>query len=319
MLQKDKYAPIFLDDFIINKTSALLCSKLFSVSFIPHLLLYGPEGCGKYTLCKALLNTIYKTKIKLNNQILKINNREHLIGTSEYHFEICIDKYSSNKTLLIEIIDYLTDTKEINQACLTKIIILRNINYCNLDIFSFLKNKIEVSCNNYRFFIITNNISYIPDKFRGLFNYIKMPYEDKNVIKKFLKDSNITYDENLLDKNNNLNIFLTKNELSSIVKSKTFSEIKEKQLIKLIKDSINNPDNILKIRNIIYEINIKNIKLLGILKNILLHFLNENIETNKKIMFCNIFSKYDIRCQTSYKTQVHYEALFSELIYNYHS
>ena len=58
---------------------------------------------------------------------------------------------------------------------------------------------------------------------------------------------------------------------------------------------------------------------LGILKNILTHFLNENIETDKKELFCHIFAKYDNRCQSSYKAQVHYEALFSELIYHYHS
>ena len=143
MLLKDKYKPTFLDEFIINKNIAQKCNKIVSKNFIPHLLFHGPSGCGKYTLSRCIINSIYDEEIKTFNSIFKIDNKEHTLNCSEYHFEIFIDKYNSNKNSLFEIIDYLTETKEINQVCITKIIVLRNLNYCNNDVFSYLKNKIE--------------------------------------------------------------------------------------------------------------------------------------------------------------------------------
>ena len=69
------------------------------------------KGCGKYTLCKSIINTIYDENIKTFNSTFKIENKEHTISCSEYHFEIFIDKYSSSKNSLFEIIDYLTETE----------------------------------------------------------------------------------------------------------------------------------------------------------------------------------------------------------------
>ena len=210
MLLKDKYKPKFLDEFIINKNCAIKCSKLITKDFIPHLLFHGPAGCGKYTLCKSIINNIYDEEIKTFNSTFKIENKEHTISCSEYHFEIFLDKYSNNKNCLFEIIDYLTATKEINQVCLVKIIVLRNLNYCNSNIFSYLKNKMEVSSNNYRFFVMTNNVSYIPERLRGLFFYVKINYEEEKIIEEFLKYNKIKYDNkfptpfnyNFMDVNN---------------------------------------------------------------------------------------------------------------------
>ena len=177
MLLKDKYCPYFLKDFIINKYSADRCYKLIDNTHIPHTLFYGPEGSGKYTLAKAILNTLYDIKIKTTPLLFKINGKDIEINYSNYHFEILIDKY--NKTQLYEIIEYLTESKEINDTCYIKIIVLRNINYFNKKIFSFLKNKIETSSTNYRFFAISNHISTIPNSFRGLFTYIPLKYKKK--------------------------------------------------------------------------------------------------------------------------------------------
>lgn len=314
MLSKDKFQPVFLDNFIINYEVAQKCKKIVNNEFIPNLLFHGPKGSGKYTLCKSIINSIYNDNIQNVDSVIRINNKEYPLVTSEYHFEICLDKYLMNKNSLCEIIDYLTDTKEINQICLIKIIVIRNINYCNLEIFSFIKNKIELGGSNYRFFVITNNTSYVPTKYRGLFFYIKVKYENKPNIEKYFKENKIKYDKKIIENERNLNILFTKNELFQISKSKNFSELKEKQIIKLIKDSINNPDNILKIREVIYEINIKNIKFTEILKNILNYFLKSEIDNEKKFKLCTIFAKYDHRSQTSYKKQVHYEALISKII-----
>jgi hypothetical protein len=321
MLLKDKYCPIFLKDFIINKNTANLCSKLIDKTYIPHILVSGPEGCGKYTLTKAILNSLYETNIQSRIKTFKINGKDIEITCSNYHFEILIDKYSNNKTLIYDIIEYLTESKDINNTSYIKIIILRNINYCSKEILSFLKNKIETSGVDYRFFAISNHISPIPNTFRGLFTYIHLKYETKETLQIFFKKNKIPLKKksSLFDTKNLNNLFVIY-EHSIVSSYKTFSDLKENQIIILIKDSINNPDNIIKIREIIYQINIKNIKIYSILRNILYHFLsNKEVTASKKNKICEIFAKYDNRSRISYKAQIHYEALFSELIYCYHS
>ena len=67
---------------------------------------------------------------------------------------------------------------------------LKSINFNNIGLFlMFVKNLIFIFANNYRFFIITNNISYIPNRLRGLFFYIKINYEKEQIVKDFLKYS----------------------------------------------------------------------------------------------------------------------------------
>lgn len=321
MLLKDKNCPVFLEDFVINKNAANKSLKIINESYIPNILVYGPEGSGKYTFTRSIINSLYKTKIEIHPKLFKINGKEIVIKCSNYHFEILIDKYNNNKSLIYDIIDHLTETKDINSACLVKIILLRNINYCS-DIFSYLKNKIESSGSNFTFFNISNNISTIPKTFRGLFTYIQLSYEPKDLIETFLKNNNILNKKisKILESNRNLNYIFTLSELYNVSNNKTFSELKEKQIITLIKDSINNPDNMIKIRELIYEINIRNIKIDSILKNILHVFLkSKEINNDKKFKMCGLFSKYDHRSKLSYKSQIHYEGLFSELIYLYHS
>ena len=72
-------------------------------------------------------------------------------------------------------------------------------------------------------------------------------------------------------------------------------------------------------RNEIYNLNIKNIKLTKIFKNILIKLLeNPKIQNDKKYEFIKCFTKYNERQINSYKQQIHYEALCMELIHIYH-
>jgi hypothetical protein len=318
MLLKDKFSPVFLKDFIINKDVSNVCSKLISNNYIPHMLFHGPIGSGKYTTAKSIINTIYGENIVSYNKIFKINGKEIELKCSNYHFEILIDKYNSNRSMICDIIDYFTETQDINAECHTKIIIIRNLNYLNPDFLSFLKNKMEVSNEYYRFFTIAHNVSYIPNKFRGLFTYIRIAYNNDKIINNFFKTKGLILPK--CSKSKNLNELLTLYELDNSPSYKTFNHNKQTQIISLIKDAINNPDNILKIRDILYIINIKNIKVNTILKNILRHFIDmKDFDFNKKKQLCEICALYDERTNHSYKNQIHYEALFSKIIYIYHS
>ena len=86
-----------------------------------------------------------------------------------------------------------------------------------------------------------------------------MKYE-KEILEDFFKQNKMNYDKKLIKNHNNLNLLFTKNELTLVSEPKTFNELKEKQIIKLIKDSVNNPDNILKILTYFMKLILKILK-----------------------------------------------------------
>lgn len=323
MLIKDKFNPIFLDDFEINKNIAKKYLNFYNKEFIQNTIIYGSKGTGKYTFVNCIINSIYKKNIKKNKYNVKVGSKEVRIISSNYHFEILLDKYNNNFNNLCEIINYLTESKEINDICALKIIVIRNILACKNDLLMFLKSKIETSGNNYRFFLIADRISTINNKYRGLFHYINIPYENKEIITHFFEKKINNFNKKLFNsitKNTlNLNTILTEYELGLVNKSKSFIDLKYTKIFNLIKDSKKNPDNIIKIRDEIYEINIKNIDFQIILKRLLNELLNDKtLDKNKKFDVINEYSKYSSRLVNCYKEQIHYESLLCNLIYIYH-
>lgn len=323
MLIKDKFNPIFLNDFEIHKNIAEKYKNFYDKEFIQDTIIYGNNGSGKYTFVTSIINTIYGVNIKKNKSIIKIGSKEVKIVSSNYHFEILLDKYNNNFSNLCELIDLLTESKEINNVCTVKIIIIRNLKSCKNDLLQFLKSKIEASGDSFRFFLITNSVSTIENKYRGFFHLINIPNEKKDVITKFYEKNIENFNKKLfnsiLKNTSNLNVILTEYELGLLSKSKSFIDLKFTKIYNLIKDSNKNPDNIVKIRDEIYEINIKNIDFEIILKKLLKELLtNSTIPDNKKHEIVSEYSKYSIRIINCYKEQIHYEALLSNIIYIYH-
>ena len=323
MLIKDKFNPIFLEDFEINKNLAIKYKNFYDRYYIPNTLIYGGNGCGKYTFVTALLNNIYKINIKKTKITLRIDNKDYNLLSSNYHFEILLDKYNYNFNNLCELINNLTESKEVNSNCNIKIIIIRNISSCKNDLLFFLKNKIDNASNNYRFFLITDKISIIDTKFRGFFHYINIPYESKEVItefyKKNIKKFNKKIFSSIIKNTSNINIILTDYELGLVSRVKSLIELKYNKIYNYIKDSLKNPENIIKIREEIYDNNIKNNNFDIILKKILKKLLYEKTLTNdKKQEIIKEYSNYSERTIKCYKKQIHYEALLSNIIYIYH-
>ena len=323
MLIKDKFNPIFLKDYEINKKIVEKYKNYFNKDYITNILVHGNSGSGKYTFCKCILNTIYNQNIKTSKNIVKISGKEQKLIVSNYHFEILIDKYNNNTSNICNVIDFITENREINNVCKLKIIIIRNLHFCKCDLLIFLKNKIETCGNNYRFFIISNSISRLNSKYRGFFDFIHIPYDSiENITSYFEKKIDNFNKKNFLKiikETRNLNELLTNYELSLLSKSKYFIELKLNKIYSLIKDSLKNPENVCKIRDEIYDVNIKNLDFDIIIKKILnLLLKDKELLHNKKHEIIEEYGKYSLRIHNAYKEQIHYESLISKIIYIYH-
>lgn len=62
----EKFRPISIDDYLAQDDLKKLIKKFIKEQDVPHLLLYGPPGCGKTTLAKLLVNSIDCDYIYLN-------------------------------------------------------------------------------------------------------------------------------------------------------------------------------------------------------------------------------------------------------------
>lgn len=304
----DKYKPVYLDDYKIHLH---LISKLQRLcnNDISNILFYGPKGCGKLTLVKSLLNTYYNKSIIETNKLIKVNNKELSFKSSSYYFEIVLDKYY-NKKKFEELLFYLCDSNDINSKF--KLIIIKNIEYINIDSIKILKVYIEKKNNNIKFILITSNISNINNFFKGFFLLFRVPYPNKNELFDYvsniynIKSSKI---KTIINDTKDLNSLFLQLEINSInpyiCPYKTYTN----KFVKLLES--NKVENIIKIRELLYTIMSKNYDLKVICHNILSIFLTKNIDKKQELI--ELFTNYD-NTNNSFKNIIHIETLLINII-----
>jgi replication factor C subunit 3/5 len=60
----DKYRPTTVDQLDFNVAQAQRLQKMASEGDFPHLLFYGPSGCGKKTRIMILLRTVFGPSVE---------------------------------------------------------------------------------------------------------------------------------------------------------------------------------------------------------------------------------------------------------------
>ncbi|GAB4857260.1 Subunit of heteropentameric Replication factor C (RF-C) [Ancistrocladus abbreviatus] len=97
MLWVDKYRPKTLDKLLVHEDVAQNLKKLVTEQDCPHLLFYGPPGCGKKTLIMALIRQMFgpgAEKVKVENKAWKVDAGSRTIDvelttlSSTHHVEL---------------------------------------------------------------------------------------------------------------------------------------------------------------------------------------------------------------------------------------
>lgn len=324
MFLNDLIIPENINKFIINKDKISKIQSLFSANFMSNLYIYGPSGCGKYTLFIKNLELILKTPIVVKNKTITLTNqwssiKEIIVPCSSFHFEIIISKYSNNKSNLYSIIDTLTDTKEINVLVPYKIILIRNIHLASQDIIKFIKQKAEQHEEFVRIILIGNTNSNNLKILNGTFFPFRLSSPSKkdiissisNIPSKYLKKSllkKINLD-NIIDESNfNINYILVKVQML-LINNFYNTEIEDtsNKIIKFLIDK--KLTNLLELRELIYGFVTNNLDVLELFKHLLLNLNNkEFLCISKKIKILNVISDFDYNFKLSYKELIHIEA-----------
>jgi DNA polymerase III delta prime subunit len=305
----EKYKPLYLKDCqihlnLIDKLNNL-CKKDIS-----NILFYGPSNVGKMTLVNSLLNTYYKTQIIEKTNIIKLNSRDIKFNSSKYYFKIILNNYYNKKNFDL-LIKYLCENNEVNNKC--KLIIIKNIEFIELDSFKIVKNIIEKKYNSIRFIFITSKLSKINDFIKGFFLLIRVPKPCKQELFEHIKTIYPTISKSkitkVLKETSELTEIFMKLEINIINSYNDPYITKSNKLVKLIESK--KTSNILKIRELIYDLMAKNYNLNKIYIHIFKSLINSNYDNVTKLNIIKLYSKYN---NNNFKNIIHIESLLINIM-----
>ena len=207
----------------IAKTPDQLVSSLeflkyssWRYSNFQHLLVYGPEGCGKEFIVKKLLDKIYGEKgTRVQDVEYTINSygstkTKVTIKQSKYHIVIKPNNNGMDKYLIQEILQEYAKTNMLSifkNVKLFKTIIIDKIDNLSYYAQASLRRTMEKYANTCKFIFISNQLSKIiePLKSRSLLVRVPLPNYSQmlNIILNISKIENIN---------------LTMNDISEILK-----------------------------------------------------------------------------------------------------
>ena len=167
----------FLECIHSPKTTSILKSLITTNVYdgLPNIILYGKEGCGKYTRLMVLLNNYlgdlcnpYKgvvraidvetgSFVQLPNSKNKVKNKVIFAITSKSHCEIELGQANCNKAL-IPFLEYYSNSKNINLN-IQKYVILRNVEFLKKETQNALRRIVEISHSKIRFMMTINSLS----------------------------------------------------------------------------------------------------------------------------------------------------------------
>ena len=277
----------------MNSIHQNIIKKLDNLTYetLTNILFYGPNGSGKYTLFKHLLSKIFKTDISVNKHTLNFKNKSATIYSSKYHFEIYLDKKKYDKSTLLELMEFITETKSVNGVC--KIIYFKNAQFLPPEIISFIKNSIERQGEYVKYILTMNNICNL--KYKSIFTLIRVPLPPIENILNIIGDTEDNKQLVIKQQRNLTRIyFLKEHGLQEFPSNK----IKDKIFAIIEKGDIKKAEAL---RELVYELCSKNYDKMQFVKYIFSKVKNKDKEYIDKVI--EISRKINI----SYKDTIHIE------------
>lgn len=294
------------DNFDIHKNISLLCNKLPSNGKdIPHLIFYGPPGSGKYSQALYCIRNYSPSALKYERKmVIMFDKNEYINVISDIHYEIDMELLGCNsKGLFQELI------KNISDIIMTKqdkfgIILCKNFHTIHPELLDIFYSYMS-SCISYtiKFFIITENISFIPDNIVKICKTINIDYPTKSNIGKITNNKNIT---------NIFNLKLKKND--------TIINLHENIVNRIVVKIINYQDiTMSKFRELIYDMLVYNINIYDAIYDILFYLIKNNyIEDSEYYNIMLHINKVLKQYNNNYRPIYHLENICYYLINKIH-
>lgn len=305
---------------------------------LPHLLFYGPEGCGKEFIIDILLEKIFtKKSTMLQETEYTINGYGNsktkvMIKQSQHHIMIEPNNNGFDKYLIQEIIEDYAKS-EIIQVLrykrLYKIVIINLIDNLSYYAQASLRRTMEKYANTCKFIFISNQLSKVHEPLKSRCMMIRIPAPTDTIIMSTIM--NIAVKENIKLTGNNIIDIITysKNNINKAIgmlELISYNIQLDKmwyKVIEILVDMIMDVsqynknglyDMIENARNMLYQLFITNIDFHTVIKTIMIE-IKKRINDNKFIylVICET-SKFENRICQGTRHIIHLEAYIIKLI-----
>ena len=217
-----KFHETHFEDYLLSNQRENLhpkLSKVFSnfpknIQDLKHVIFYGPNGIGKYTQMLKSIKKYSNSELKYEKKIsIPFNKQSYFFKISDIHYEIDMSLLGCNSKLLwheiymhlIDIISSKTDK--------SGIIVCKYFHEINSELLDNFYSYMQVNNNcsiNLKYFIITEEISFIPDNILNCCQIINIPRPTKTLYNKCFQNKlkvveNITNIKNLHNYTEELN------------------------------------------------------------------------------------------------------------------
>jgi len=158
---------------------------------LPNILLHGPCGIGKYSQMLQSIQKYSPSKLKYEKKMcINTNKDDYFLKISDIHYEVDMALLGCNAKTLMNYIYYQILDSITSKQYKIGLIVCKNfhrIHHELLDIFYYYMNN----NTHVRFYIISDNISFIPDCILNMCKNIAVKTPNKNLIKKIFKINDI--------------------------------------------------------------------------------------------------------------------------------
>jgi DNA polymerase III delta prime subunit len=166
----EKYRPKILKDIVLEEINRELFDNILAKEYFPNLIIYGPPGCGKTTVCMNIINE-YQEKFSRVNK----SNIIHLNASDERGIDIIRNQ-----------IYQFVRSKNLFEKGL-KFVILDEVDYMTKNAQYALKYILQTSYTNIRFCLICNYITKIDESLKNEFMCIRFNQLPESRMVSFMK------------------------------------------------------------------------------------------------------------------------------------
>jgi replication factor C subunit 3/5 len=304
-----------------------------------HLIVYGPDGCGKDYLINKLLEKIFdKSSIELKDIEYTINGYSNIktkimIKQSKHHIVIEPNSNGFDKYIIQEIIQYYAKSELLNilkHRKIFKVIIINKIDSLSYYAQASLRRTMEKYSDTCKFILISDQLSKIiePIRSRCLMVRIPLPYNyqivetllhvyEKEKIKIEWKKLN----EIVKKSDNKIShaLWLLEMYENGISYNKNWEYIIDNIITMILEPTIKNNKKLYsilkKIREHFYILFITNIPTQTIIRKIMIKLINKIDNIKLKYDIINITSIFEQRLSQGTRHIIHMDAYIIRLIY----